>query len=734
MTIAPERLRLALDQMDQDDGFEFERFANEFLASELPALRPVAGVHDGGRDAFVHSTEHAPNVFCQHSVTRDWKRKIADTVATLRKNGFEPRELIYCTNREVQRDADELRAALRREGLSLDIRDRSWFEAVANGTPARIAAAERIATRYVDPLLSSRKIIADLSPALSDEEERVTATYLQLELVSKDPSKGLSKSCVEALVSVALREATPDQLVSRAAVRSAVARQLPGSEIDRAHLLADNALTRLVRRDVVKHHRKEDGFTLAFPYRTEMSDRLQGLLSARSELRSESALRTQEIAARLGLDFEFSPESLAADALSLLDYQLCERGRLAAVALAGRGDFFAPRDSLAQLAREMVSSRPELLQSVGQIGADRFADVVPLIAAELASYPTPKLLERLRITSDAYCLQFALQQTGDVQDALRKIISGTSLLVDTSVLIPAMAERLLPQPQRRLCNLLRGAAAIGCRLIVGDDVLNEVDTHLDRIRYAYRIRTEGLVARIGATGAANFEAALIRAYLEARDAKRFGGSFDDYIELFKGRGNPLQDLVEYLREDLSIHYDEMPADRAKVDDARLAELYDDWKQHKRRRPWVDEAAFETLVLHDVRSFLLIERLRKQGMAAQHYGHRWWWLVLDGSAFRFDRLRRSAGQGSICMSPEFFSRYVSLTPKPVGIAATARDLLPVCLEVSELGFVPPDLREEAIRTYEAAKDVPEYLRRRRLRDLVNKAFAERERLEDESQTE
>jgi hypothetical protein len=62
MTIAPERLRLALDQMDQDDGFEFERFANAFLASELPELRPVAGMHDSGRDAFVHSSEQAPNV------------------------------------------------------------------------------------------------------------------------------------------------------------------------------------------------------------------------------------------------------------------------------------------------------------------------------------------------------------------------------------------------------------------------------------------------------------------------------------------------------------------------------------------------------------------------------------------------------------------------------------------------------------------------------------------------
>lgn len=734
MAIAPERLRLALDQMDRDDGFEFERFANEFLALEIPELRPVAGVHDGGRDAFVHASEHAPRVYCQHSVGEDWKRKITETIATLKSNGFEPRELIYCTNRSIQREADELRATLRRDGISLDIRDRSWFEVVVNAAPGRIAAAERLARRFVDPLLSSRRVLADLSPALSGEEERVTATYLQLELMGKDPSKGLTKVCVEALVLVGLREATPEKLVSRADVRRAVARQLPGSDLGRAHLLADNALKRLIERDIVKHHRKVDGFSLSLSSRAEMSSRLQVLLSTRAELLAESEIRVREIAQRLGFDFEFSAAEIAADAISLLDYQLCQRGRLAAVALAGTGDFFAPRDSLLQVAKEVVTSRPELLRSISKLGADRFIEIVPLVAGELAGYPTPRLLQRLRIASDAYCLQFALQQTADVQDSLRKIISGTSLLVDTSVLIPAMAERLLPKSEQRLSNLLRGAAEIGCRLLAGDDVLNEIDTHLDRIRYAYRIRTEGLLSRLGPAGTANFEPTLIRAYLEARGNGRFGGSFDDFIELFKGRDSPLKDLIDYLREELSIQYDEMPAERVKLEDPELAELYDAWKQHKRRRPWVDEAAFERLVLHDVRAFLLVGRLRKKSIATESYNHRWWWLVLDGSAFRFDRLRRLAGGGHTCMSPEFFSRYISLSPKPPGMGASAEELLPVCLEVSEFGFVPPELRDEAIRAYEAAKDVPEYVRRRRLRDLVNRAFAEREHLEDETEIE
>src|SRR5882672_3542850 len=48
--IRQNRLQLALESLRPTDGFEFEKFANAFLAAEFPDLRPVAGIHDGGRD------------------------------------------------------------------------------------------------------------------------------------------------------------------------------------------------------------------------------------------------------------------------------------------------------------------------------------------------------------------------------------------------------------------------------------------------------------------------------------------------------------------------------------------------------------------------------------------------------------------------------------------------------------------------------------------------------------
>ena len=79
-----------------------------------------------------------------------------------------------------------------------------------------------MAKRYVDPLLSDRNVLQSISPSLTAEEKRITAAYLQLELASRTPEKGLSKACIEALVTVVLREATPEQLVRRDTLHEAI--------------------------------------------------------------------------------------------------------------------------------------------------------------------------------------------------------------------------------------------------------------------------------------------------------------------------------------------------------------------------------------------------------------------------------------------------------------------------------------------------------------------------------
>ena len=91
LTITAERLGVALDQIKPTDGALWEVFANSFLASEFPQLRPVGGIHDAGRDAFLYEPDGEPGVYIQHSTQETFEKKIRDTLETLKKNGFEPK-------------------------------------------------------------------------------------------------------------------------------------------------------------------------------------------------------------------------------------------------------------------------------------------------------------------------------------------------------------------------------------------------------------------------------------------------------------------------------------------------------------------------------------------------------------------------------------------------------------------------------------------------------------------
>src|SRR3990167_3433690 len=116
--IEQKRLAFAFDQLGPEDGGEFERFANAFLMKEMPDLRPIAGMHDGARDAFIYHLGTTETSFLQSSVTTYWKRKVRATIAALQKNGFTVREFIYCSPLAILVEADDLRAELRALGVS----------------------------------------------------------------------------------------------------------------------------------------------------------------------------------------------------------------------------------------------------------------------------------------------------------------------------------------------------------------------------------------------------------------------------------------------------------------------------------------------------------------------------------------------------------------------------------------------------------------------------------------
>ena len=150
-----DRLRLALRQLRSSDWSLFEEFASSFLASEFDSLQTTASPSgDEGRDAQLFSPVGEPTVVLQYSVTPDWEDKITKTAKRISTTLPDARALIYVSNHVIGPAADKKRKALRQDhGLSLDVRDQSWFLDRCIGDRKHEIVAEQMATRIVDPFL-----------------------------------------------------------------------------------------------------------------------------------------------------------------------------------------------------------------------------------------------------------------------------------------------------------------------------------------------------------------------------------------------------------------------------------------------------------------------------------------------------------------------------------------------------------------------------------------------------
>ena len=148
----PERLKLALERIEQHQWKLFEDFASKFLASHYPDLRTTASPSgDKGRDAELFSTSGSVKVVLQFSVAKDWERKIGNTAERIKATFPDTQILVYVTNQSILAGADDIKIKLRNEhALILDVHDMSWFLDRLSGDPGVEIASEELAKRIVD--------------------------------------------------------------------------------------------------------------------------------------------------------------------------------------------------------------------------------------------------------------------------------------------------------------------------------------------------------------------------------------------------------------------------------------------------------------------------------------------------------------------------------------------------------------------------------------------------------
>ena len=689
------RLELALTQLHGGVWRDFEKFAAEYLAVEYPSLRSTASPNgDRGRDGEVFSVEGHTGVCAQYSVSKDWSKKISDTLTDLKNNVIKCKHLIYATNQEIGANGDTVKKHARDTfGVMLDIRDRSYFLERELTYSQRTTAADYLIQQYADPLLEPNRRERRPGLVLSEDSGRVALLQLALDQRDVETDRSLTRSCFEALVIAALNGTSSNNQRSIGEIQEEVRRRVPAGADGQVDALVEGTLKRLAKKGPIKHERAGSGYHLSHETNQAVADRTAQFLLEESEVRSELQAIVEDT-----VGGEQAGQVSTDDIRTAVEAVLFDRGESFVAAVNGGVPFQVSPD---QIARTL--QRRNLTPSL------TLDEMTSVVLASLRS-PIRGVRRHFGRLGDAYTLFAFLRQTPDVQKVVIDIFSEGDIWLDTSAVLPLIGETLIDDPaEREYTALLQAALDAGLRLHVTEGVIEEVERHLNR-SYAYSAPSRGEWE-----GRPPFLASAF--VLSGRPL----AEFNSWRSNICGREHPEDDVSEYLLDEHGIHTRSLLDEAESAPIELRAAMQELWNEaHDRRRTEISTR--QRLVAHDVENAVGVIQFRKS-RGPSPMGYSAWWLTMDKTAMRMpkylqDRLGEDAPSSPV-LSPDFLSQLLRLGPLRQSLESDAILDLPTSTDMTLYEFATPDLLQEARTVREETHTLNARLLRRQVRDQMDR---------------
>jgi hypothetical protein len=696
MTVSRERFELALDRLKDSDWERFENLASAFLAADFSKLRTMASSSgDGGRDSELFTPDNEPTVVFQYSVQEAWQPKIKNTVKRLKQNFPKVTFLNYVTNQNIGAKADKTKRDMAKEGIFVDVLDRSWFLDRFNIDNQRSEAASAIARAIVDPFLEQKGILTKKNNALSRNEAGTALIFLELQQQDEVSGKNLTRSSFEALVRAALHGSSKENRVKRETIYERVQAFLPQHSPDQLKHFIDAALTRLKR-----HALNEWGGGAEFNINHQESERIKDSSAKLLLKRNAFELDIMELI-KLSPDVTISDVSDFIQSIhKVVETYFLRRGEEFAGAVAGARAIPMNDTDLRQIASQHASK---------SISGRPAAAYTQYIVTSILNNPSTSTVEYLRLISDSYTLMSFLSETPDVQSVTRKLFAHGEMWLDTSVLLPLFAEKILPEKDRPFSSALIQAKKSGAELYVTAGVIEEIERHISLSAKCARSQhwTGGMP------------------YLYARYI--IGGgkrdNFNSWIEQFKGDYNPEQDIADYLN-DFGIKI-ENPSTALNVPQDIRDAVTNYWQEtHDRRRGTEGfNMVSDRLAKHDIENCLTVLSSRMDEMGRAPLGHKSWWLTLDSAAFRMLPSMENDIATKIKHSPvlsvDFLMKYLAFGPSRDRLTDSekgiSRIFAPAIMET-----LPSELIDVAEQVRSDCAGLSEQIVQRRIRDALDRA--------------
>jgi hypothetical protein len=710
--------KMALERMEPSDWNHFERLCSAFLVSDFPNLRTVASASgDGGRDSELYSHDSMPIVVIQYSIASDWKAKIKTTVKRLSTTFPHVKMLIYMSNQLIGSQADELKKEIMIKGIMIDVRDRNWFIERAAIDAIKEGASEELINQIARPYLEGENIIKKQSSPLTSGEARAALIYLGLQWQDDITNKGLTKLSFDALVRAALRHTSSENKIQRSDIHKEIKLAIASNDNDKLSKYIDAALSRLTKR-YIRHWQKEDEFCLTHEERQRICICLAEIDNQKVAFEETVLIHCQNCLKEIDKNSSESLKDLVLRIPRIIEKLLLCEGELFVTAVLSNKLVKFNRDNLVDIILKDISDNP-VKNSIIQ----HYPKIIAATIQNLFVKPEASTQLYLRRLSGSYTLFSFLNQTPDIQAATKKIFSYGTVWIDTTVLLPLIAEQLEEDEQaRKLSNLIKICGETGIEFKVTTGIIQEINSHMNNA-LACSQRTSG-----------TWQGRVPYLYSQYLMNGHPPASFKEWLFTFRGNERPDEDLASYLDSFFNIKPEDLIKDLEEIDDKlrwAIDRLWAEAHIHRRNSQQIDEATKRILIQHDIETYLGVISRRKQEKTSE-LGYKHWLLTIDKIAWNIrDQLKQEFKDKtplSPLLSLSFLFKVMTFGPNRHLMANKENFSLPLILDLELSESMPYDLLEIADKTRHENAKYPEHVIRRMVRDAVDSARFRKKQIE------
>lgn len=675
--VDPRAFEFAMSKIN--DGMIFERFAQDVLSQVLGyTFIPVGGTRDHGIDGLEHcfQPKGVKHTIFQISIESDAESKVHHTIETLKKNQIECLRLFYVTNRSVSNEHEIVERIFKEFNVSLNVYDAEWLRGKINTSEGTVRTYLAFVETYCHEFIS-KPLTLEVADLVSDPRVFV---YLSQQWENRNEKARLDELLADTLILIGLEGTDPDRGILRSEQELVdYARENVKFHIDLLQPIIHIRLDILSRKPSrkIRHHTDINKYCLPYQTRLELKQKqlADAALHSSFFVSGEERLRTR--LKGLGINVQ--------DAVQLLISVLNRLFKLQGIEFASFINKPAELTYVEKSLSEIISIVVDE-SHVAPANKDNVKQALLGTAREIIYKGKPDEVEYLRRLSSSYMMLFLLQCDPKLAIFFSTMASHLRLLVDNSLLVPAMSEYPLDQQHRRHWNLLKKAQGGGVRMYITSPHLSELAAHLAFSIGKYKGFYEGREGFFDdETKIMYVEEILIRSYLYAR-IEGLDITFEKFLDNFATpkEKDVERQLIAWLRGTFGIELLNEKTEGVHIDQEDLQRVTKELSQHKDQTRARSDA-------HTVLAIFSMRELDNEEAKPDIFGYRTWWLSKDTTAQR--ALQKVLGERyaeNIHMRADFLNNYIALSPHIEEINRAFDALFPTLVGVSISRYIPTEI--------------------------------------------